>query len=76
MRRINFSYKEVQELKELHRLGFVYKRTKIVPAKADPEKQLEFLDKYKQLKSMMNEEDKIMFMDGVHPQYNTKASCC
>jgi len=35
----------------LHRLGFSYKKTKIVPSKADKEKQEEFVKKYEELKS-------------------------
>ena len=34
----------------LDRLGFTYKKTTIVPGKANPEKQKEFIENYKQLK--------------------------
>lgn len=52
----------------LHRIGFVYKKTKIVPGKADPEKQQEFLDNLEKLKESKKPEDKIYYLDGVHPQ--------
>ncbi len=58
----------------LHRLGFVYKKPKLVPGKADPEKQGQFLKELKQLEGELEEEDEILYMDGVHPQHNTKAA--
>ena len=58
----------------LHRLGFVYKKLKQVPAKADKEKQEEFVEKYEKLKEDLKPTEKIYFMDGVHPQHNS-GSC-
>ena len=46
----------------LERLGFFYKKTKLVPGKADPEKQLEFLDEYHRLKEEMGQDDKILLL--------------
>ena len=54
----------------LHRLGFSYKKTKIIPGKADPEKQEEFLQHYEELKNGLKPGDKIYFMDGCHPHHN------
>ena len=54
----------------LHRLGFVYKKTKAVPGKADPEKQKVFLETYRQLKEQKGPNDRIYFMDGCHPNHN------
>lgn len=54
----------------LHRMGFVYKKPKLVPGKADPEKQKEFLRKYRQLKASKRNEDQIYFADGCHPMHN------
>lgn len=67
-----YSVRGVTEL--LKRLGYVYKKPKIVPGKANPEAQQEFLKQYNDLKSKLNPEDKILFMDGVHPQHNTVAA--
>ncbi len=53
----------------LHRLGFVYKRAKLVPGKADPEAQKRFLADYQKLKEN-NTEGPITFMDATHPQHN------
>jgi transposase len=55
----------------LHRLGFVYKKPKVVPGKADPQAQRAFLERYVELKETKGENDPIYFMDGTHPQHNT-----
>jgi transposase len=54
----------------LHRLGFVYKKPKLVPGKADREAQEAHLAKYEALKKNKGENDVICFMDAVHPQHN------
>lgn len=54
----------------LHRLGFVYKKTKALPGKVNLEKQEQFKATYYQLKSTKNPEDKIYFLDASHPQHN------
>lgn len=54
----------------LHKLGFVYKKAKQVPAKFDPEKQQEFIKQYQKLKESKAWEDKIYFLDSSHPQHN------
>lgn len=56
----------------LHRLGFVYKKPLLVPGKADADKQKEFLAKLEKLKQELGTEDKLLYMDGVHPQHNSK----
>ena len=56
----------------LHRLGFAYKKPKLVPGKADPEKQQQFLSELEELKASLEDSDKILYMDGVHPQHNSK----
>lgn len=68
--KIKYSSKGITKL--LHRLDFVYKKPKLIPGKADKEKQKSFIEKYKELKKQLNSEDKILFMDGVHPQHNSK----
>jgi transposase len=54
----------------LHRLGFVYKKTKQVPGKLNLEKQEQFKKEYEQLKNMKRKEDRIYFLDATHPQHN------
>ena len=59
----------------LHRLGFVYKKTKQVPGKADAEAQEKFIQEvYKKLKAEMKADDKLYFVDGVHPQHNSMSA--
>jgi transposase len=58
----------------LHRLGFAYKKTKVIPGKFDPQKQAFFLNLYKAIKECKDLEDRIYFLDATHPQHDTKAS--
>ena len=55
----------------LHRLGYVYKKLKLVPGKADTKAQEEFIESYKELKKTKGVTDPIYFMDGTHPQHNS-----
>jgi transposase len=59
--------------KLLHRLGYVYKKPKKIPAKADAEAQRIFIKKYREIKRKLLPEDSIYFMDGVHPHHNPLA---
>jgi transposase len=59
----------------LHRMGFVYKKPKVVPGKANADAQRAFLDEYETLKQNKGRHDPIYFMDAVHPQHNTVAAC-
>ncbi len=56
----------------LHKLGFVYKQTKLIPSKADETAQRDFLNKFNELQENLKENEVIYFGDGVHPQHNTK----
>lgn len=58
----------------LHKLGFVYKKTKIIPGKLDVQKQEEFKIEYQKLKDNLNPKDKIYFLDASHPHHNNKSS--
>lgn len=60
--------------KLLHRLGFTYKKPKIVPGKANRVKQEEFLKAYMKIKANLRANDQIYFADSTHPQHNTKPS--
>ena len=57
------SYTESGMTALLHRLGYVYKKPKVVPGKASPEAQKAFLEEYEKLKKTKAEEDPIDFMD-------------
>lgn len=54
----------------IHRLGFVYKKTRAIPGKLNLEKQEEFKRQYEELKKTKKQEDKIYFLDATHPQHN------
>ena len=73
-KRYGVKYSVVGATKLLHRLGFVYKKPKIVPGKADRVKQEQFLEIYKQLKNNLGSKDQIYFADSTHPSHNTQAS--
>lgn len=57
----------------LHRLGYVYKRPKLVPGKADPAAQEAFLADYEKLKQDKGKDDPLYFMDATHPHHNPVA---
>src|SRR5258708_6049234 len=60
--------------KLLHRLGFSYKKPKVIPGKADKVKQSEFIANYRVIKENLKPNDQIYFVDSSHPQHNTKPS--
>lgn len=59
-------------VKLLKRRGFVYKKTKQLPGKADAQKQKEFIAKYRKVKKNKGKHDKIYFVDGTHPLHNSQ----
>jgi len=58
--------------KWLHQHKFSYKQPKAVPHKFDVEKQAQFIAEYETLKSTLNEDEPLLFMDAVHPTQATK----
>ncbi len=69
------SYSIVGMNKLLHRLGFTYKKPKLVPGKLDSQKQEDWKYQYQLMKSSIKENEAIYFMDSVHPQYQARARC-
>lgn len=59
--------------KWLHRNGFTCKKPSGVPHKLSEEKQRQFIEYYKELKTTVGDEP-ILFIDGVHPTQATKIS--
>jgi transposase len=55
----------------LHRMEFVYKKCRHIPSKADEAKQRAFVEEYQQLKEQKKPQDRILFVDGCHPQHNS-----
>jgi len=64
---IRYSESGVTDL--LPRLGYVYKKPKLVPGKADAQVQLEFLADDEKIKETRHKADEILFMDALHPQH-------
>jgi len=60
--------------KLLHRLGFVYKQTTLIPGKLDEQAQAEFKQQYERLRDSLPEDEVILFGDGVHPSHNVHAT--
>jgi transposase len=62
--------------KWLKRNDFIYKEPKKVPGKLDEQKQQAFVEDYNNLKQNIDSaKEIIMFMDAVHPAYQSQASC-
>ena len=59
--------------KLLHRLGFTYKKPKVIPGKADTVKQEVFIQQYETTKKQLGVKDRIYFVDATHPEHNTQA---
>jgi transposase len=58
----------------LYRQKFSYKRPKGTPAKADPERQRQFVEQYEKLLNTLPEDEPVEFGDGVHPTMATKVT--
>jgi len=58
----------------LHRIGYEYKKPKLVPGNPDIDAQEEFIKYYDDF--MLNKPDnaEVLFMDAVHPEHNTMAA--
>lgn len=68
---IEYSKSGITDL--LHRLGYVYKKTKLILGKSDTQAQGEFIGHYKDY--MIKDENKVeeFFSDSVYPEHNTTA---
>jgi transposase len=67
-------YKPDSVIVLLHRLGFVYKKTKLIPSKADLEKQDLFIEEFRKIEQNLSLDELILFGDGVHPRHNTEST--
>lgn len=68
------TYKPDSVIILLHRLGFVYKKTKLVPSKADIEAQDKFILEFREKEQNLPSDQVILFGDGVHPRHNTEST--
>jgi transposase len=69
---VNYTVSGMRDL--LHRLGFVYKKASSLPGKADPEKQRAFVTAFQELLRVKEPDTPVLFMDGVHPSFNSQPS--
>ena len=69
---VNYSVSGMNVL--LHKLGYTYKKPKLVPGKSDTEKQEEFVGFYDGFMENKSTDEAVFFMDGVHPEHNTLAA--
>jgi len=60
--------------KLLHRLGFVYKQTTLIPGKLNEAAQAAFMKEYEQLRDTLPDDEVVLFADGVHPSHNVHAT--
>ena len=58
----------------LHRIGFVWKKPKLIPGNASEELRREFIAKLDKLKKEKAPEGPIYYGDGVHPMHNSIAA--
>ena len=63
---IQYSRSGVRDI--LHRLGYVYKKSKILPGKADSEKQEAFVEELEELISSKTGTEALFYIDGCHPR--------
>lgn len=57
----------------LKRLGFSYKKNRLVPSRANPEAQRQFVQWFEKLRAQLGPEDRLYFGDAVHVKHNAEA---
>jgi transposase len=67
-------YKPDSVIVLLHRLGFVYKKTKLIPSKSDSYQQERFIEAFRKIEKNLSSDEVILFGDGVHPRHNTEST--
>ena len=73
-KRYGVSYSQSGMTELLHKMGFVYKKSRQVPCKADAAKQQAFVNEtYAEIKRKKGPQDKIYFVDATHPVHNSMA---
>ena len=72
-RQFGVSYKLRGMHKLLKRLGFTYKKNRLVPSKADPEAQRQFVRWFEKVRAELGPDDRIYFGDAVHVKHNAEA---
>jgi len=68
----NYSPSGMRDL--LHRLGYEYKKPKLVPGNPDVGAQEEFISYYEKFMQNKKSDAEVLFVDAVHPEHNTMAA--
>lgn len=58
----------------LHRIGYEYKKPKLVPGHPDIETQAIFAEQYEDFLLNKSSDTEVLFLDAVHPEHNTMAA--
>lgn len=69
---VQYSLSGMRDL--LHRVGYEFKKPKLVPGNPDREAQEIFVEQYEKFMETKDPEVEVLFMDAVHPQHNTMAA--
>lgn len=69
---IKYSVSGMRDL--LHRLGYEYKKPKLVPGNPDIDAQEAFIEYYEKFMQEKPSDVEVLFMDAVHPEHNTMAA--
>jgi transposase len=69
---IKYSQSGMRDL--LHRIGYEYKKPKLVPGNPDYEAQEIFAQQYEEFMLTKADDVEVLFLDAVHPQHNTMAA--
>ena len=69
---ISYSKSGMRDL--LHRIGYEYKKPKLVPGNPDIEAQEIFVEQYDAFMKTKPGDVEVLFMDAVHPEHNTMAA--
>lgn len=69
---ISYSMSGMRDL--LHRLGYEYKKPKLVPGEPDDELQEAFANQYQEFMLNKASDVEVLFMDAVHPEHNAMAA--
>jgi len=59
--------------KLLKRLGFSHKKNRLVPGKADPKAQRQFVRWFEKVRAELEPDDRIYFGDAMHAKHNAEA---
>lgn len=73
-KRFKVSYTRTGLRDLLHRMGYEYKKPKLVPGNPDLELQEQFVKEYYEYLENKPDDVELLFADGVHPEHNTMAA--